>query len=273
MCCFDGTFRLLSGRARRLLRPLLQGLPRRLFTVSYRGELRSPAVPSVGACFARPRATTGRPYILFPKLDPNRSPAQRVRFGEEGQGSGADGGETAAGARADFAPTRSPLQPHHRPSSRRGELRSPAVPSVGACFARPRATTGRPYILFPKLDPNRSPAQRVRFGEEGQGSGADGGETAAGARADFAPTWPPLQPHHRPLSRRGELRSPAVSPVRACFARPRATPGRPYILFPKLDPNRSPARGGGQKTDWTRIPTRWGGDFRRRCPLGHAPMW
>ena len=66
--------------------------------------------------------------------------------------------------------------------------------------------------------------QRVRFGEEEQGSGADGGRQAAGAKADFATTSTPAGDRGSPLHRAIDLH-----PVGACFARPWATAGRPYM--------------------------------------------
>ncbi len=58
---------------------------------------------------------------IMGNIVPNRSPAQRVRFGEEGQGSGMRNARRAFQIRADFAPTR--WQAHCTGKSRNGRGR------------------------------------------------------------------------------------------------------------------------------------------------------
>ena len=143
--------------------------------------------------------------------NPKRSPAQRVRFGEEGQGSGADGGEAAAEAKADFALTRSPLHP------------TIDLHPVGACFARPRATAGRPYVPFggTSAEKQKPKAKPSAAGSVWRGGARERRGWRRGSRRSKSGLCPdPVAPtsHHRPPSRRGVLCTPAGdrgSPLRS----------------------------------------------------------
>ena len=88
---------------------------------------------------------------------PNGSPAQRVPFGEEKQGSGRGMPARAFRDKADFASTSWPFSSW---------------------------TKNEP----PQAAPNGSPAQRVPFGEEKQGSGRGMPPRAFRGKADFAST-------------------------------------------------------------------------------------
>ena len=167
--------------------------PTRCF--SRRGVLCTPAERPQAAPMFRSEEHPQKNY------NPKRSPAQRVRFGEEGQGSGANGGEAAAEAKADFAPTRSPLHP------------TIDIDPVGASCARPCIASSENFPAGDHRSPLRSvrrnirrktitqsEAQRSGFGLERRGKGA----------VRMAARQPPKQ--KRTLPRRG----------------------RPYILFPKI---------------------------------------
>ncbi len=78
---------------------------------------------------------------------PNRSPAERVRFGEEGQRSAAELFPQGEAQRSGFRPKRAAL----------------------------------------RAAPNRSPAKRVRFGEEGQRSAAELFPQGEAQRSGFRP--------------------------------------------------------------------------------------
>ena len=168
---------------------------------------------------------------------PNRSPVQRVRFGKEGQGSGADGGESAARAGADFATTmrgclflhaqvKTRKEGHPRGLFTRRPLGKPLRPLL-ACpasqLARVQATLALPEPLCFENSPQygcrgdlRSPAER-----------------------------PQVVPYtlHRWRIPAGDHRSP-LHFFTDGFSQ-RASAARPYIPLPNIyNPNVSPAPAG-----------------------------
>ena len=116
---------------------------------------------------------------------PNGSPAQRMPFGEEKQGSGRGMPARAFRDKADFASTTWPFLNRiqvgrpARAGAHCAPLRSETHP-IRPCGDKP-----------PQAAPNGSPAQRVPFGEEKQGSGRGMPPRVFRDKADFASTsWP-----------------------------------------------------------------------------------